>query len=291
MEIPDTPIKNIFSEINLMELLSGIVYVVVILLLLVVLRNYVAKQIRKRISDIKQVREYRIYLDYTVTFLFIILVFPVFLPKLKDFVAFISIFGAGIVLVFKEVFLNFFGFFYIVLRKPFKIGDKIKIGEYYGDVLDIRLMDFTILQYYYPAEGGQSTGRIASIPNSFTFLYPLINFSKEFSFNWIEIAVPVQYHTDWKEAEKISLQILTKIIHSLLDEPTRLLLEKNGEITRLTPRSYIEVKNKNTVIYLRFFCEPKLERTVKDRFWREFLNHIEKNKDITLGDYQHTYRF
>lgn len=58
---------------------------------------------------------------------------------------------------------------YILLRKPFEMGDRIQIGISEGDILDINFFEFTMLEIKNWVEADQSTGRIIHIPNGFVF--------------------------------------------------------------------------------------------------------------------------
>ncbi|MCS7204273.1 MAG: mechanosensitive ion channel family protein [Leptospiraceae bacterium] len=271
----------------ILDLSLNFVYVLVIISFFLIIRKYVLNLIKKKTQDPKQQREYKIYVDYTFLFLVILFSLPIFLPTLKELITFIGIFGAGILLVFKEIFLGISAFFYIILRKPFKIGDRIRIHDYYGDVIDIRLVDFTMLQLYPQNLGGQSSGRIVSIPNSLIYSYPLVNFSKEFSFNWLEIKIPLTIDSDWKKAETLSLEIVNEIVKTPSEDDERILMshkEYSIYFTKLTPKVFVEFTRGSILLSVRFLCEPKIQRNIQDLFWREFLKKIQDEKTIKLKD-------
>ncbi|MFL5730426.1 MAG: mechanosensitive ion channel family protein, partial [Cytophagaceae bacterium] len=73
--------------------------------------------------------------------------------------------------------LSFIGWIYIVVRKPFKIGDRIRVGEDEGDVIDIDYLDTTMWEI----KGGLSTdhpsGRIIRFPNSNILNASIFNYS------------------------------------------------------------------------------------------------------------------
>ncbi len=265
----------------------NLIYFLVFIIILWIIRNFSLQYLKKRITDKKQFRLYKLYLNYIYFFIILFFIIPIFLPSLKELVTVLSIFGAGILIVFKEILLNFFGFFYLIIRRPFKVGDRIKINDSYGDVLDIRLLDFTILQLYPMNMGGQNSGRVLNIPNSYVFLNPVINFSKEFAFNWVEIKIPLCLNSDWQKAEKISLDIIEKIL-SLTEENgqkiTSSLQNSIIQYSKISPKTFIDFNKGTIIISLRFLCEPKEQRIVRDLFWREFLKKIRKEKSIKLKE-------
>jgi small-conductance mechanosensitive channel len=275
--------------------LLNLIYLGIFISLMLFIRNLIIQYLKKRILDAKQFRIYKIYINYIFLFFIILFILPTFLPALREIATVLSIFGAGVLLVFKELLLNLVTFFYLVIRRPFKVGDRIRINDYYGDVLDIRLIDFTLLQLYPQKLGGQSSGRVIHIPNSYVLLYPLSNFSKEFAFNWLEIKIPLTINSDWQKTENIILKIIHKIQNppNEKNEKIKLSYEKYAiQYQKLNPKTFIDYSKGSIIISLRFLCEPKDQRQIKDQFWREFLQVIKKQKSIRLEtNFDNLYEF
>lgn len=273
---------------NIPENLLNLIYLFILIFIIVLTRNLTVEYLKKRIPEKRQIQIYKIYLNYITLFIILFFIIPPFLPSLKEFVTVLSIFGAGILLVFKEIIQNFYGFFYITLRKPFKIGDRIKINNIFGDILDIRLLDFSMLQLYPEHLGGQSSGRVINIPNSYIFLYPISNFSKEFAFNWFEIKIPLTTNSDWKKAEDHILKIIYNILNPPSENDERLQISQMEyaiKYSKITPRLFLNYEKGCILLSLRFLCEPRQQRQVKDQFWREFLNIYKKQKSYFLNEH------
>lgn len=62
-----------------------------------------------------------------------------------ELVAFSGLFGAAIGFGLKDAFANVIGGVIIAFEKPFRIGDRIKMGEYYGEVVELGLIDTRIV--------------------------------------------------------------------------------------------------------------------------------------------------
>ena len=78
-----------------------------------------------------------------------------------------------------------------------------------GDVIDIRLFQFSINEIGNWVDADQSTGRIIHIPNGIVFTEPQANYTAGFQYIWNEIPVLVTFESDWKKAK----QILTDIVN------------------------------------------------------------------------------
>ena len=73
---------------------------------------------------------------------------------------------------------NFAGWIYLLWQAPFKIGDRIQIQDHQGDVIDIGVFKFTLLEIGNWVDANQSTGRMIRIPNADVFNQPIANYSK-----------------------------------------------------------------------------------------------------------------
>jgi small-conductance mechanosensitive channel len=66
-------------------------------------------------------------------------------PSLSELVAFAGFFGAGLGFGLKDFFADIMGALVITFERPFQIGDKIAVGEKYGEVKDIGIRSTRIV--------------------------------------------------------------------------------------------------------------------------------------------------
>ena len=103
------------------------------------------------------------------------------MPYIKNILTFISFISAAMTIALREFIYNLFSGIYIRVRKPFSVEDRIEIDETRGDVININMLNFEILEVSEKDHyNGQSTGIIVTIPNSMIFTKPLKNFNKIF---------------------------------------------------------------------------------------------------------------
>ncbi|MEF8851976.1 MAG: mechanosensitive ion channel family protein [Haloarculaceae archaeon] len=60
-------------------------------------------------------------------------------------VAFAGLFGAALGLGLKDLLADIVGGVVVVLEQPFQVGDKVQLGEYYGEVVDIGVRSTTLV--------------------------------------------------------------------------------------------------------------------------------------------------
>lgn len=195
--------------------------------------------------------------------------------------------SAGIAITLKDIFSNTAAWLFIILRKPFEVGDRILINEQRGDVIDIRMFQFTLIEVTSYEEGEQSTGRIIDIPNSYIFSNASVNYSKAFKFIWNEIKVLITFESDWKKAKVILTEIVNKnTIHLSRDASKRIReAERKYRIhyDKLTPIVYTNVRESGVELTLRYLCEPRQRRTSVNNIWEDILEKFEMEEKIHLA--------
>lgn len=93
---------------------------------------------------------------------------------------------------------SFIGWIYILVREPYRVGDRIKIGDATGDVIDVSYLDTTLWEF-----GGEylstdhPSGRIIKFPNSKVLNTAVYNYSWPlFPYIWNEITFNIAYESD-----------------------------------------------------------------------------------------------
>lgn len=90
----------------------------------------------------------------------------VFRPPMASVLAFTASVGVAIGFASQDLLKNIFGGIIIIFDKPFQIGDKVKIGEYYGEVVGIGLRSTRVVT---------SDDNLVSVPNAEVMNLPVAN--------------------------------------------------------------------------------------------------------------------
>src|SRR5690606_31191468 len=102
---------------------------------------------------------------------------------------------------------NLAGWVFLVVRHPFRIGDRIHIGEHMGDVLDIGFFQFQIHEIGAWLGADQPTGRVIYVPNARVFTVPQINYHRGLPYIFDDIVVNISFESDWRKARKLLKEI------------------------------------------------------------------------------------
>ena len=223
--------------------------------------------------DDRLVELLELIVKYVVWFAALMAVLSIFEVNITPFLAGAGIAGLAVALAAQDIISNFFGGAIITVDKPFRIGDRIKVDQYYGDVVSIgpRSTRLKTLDY-----------QIVTIPNNKITTNIIINYAEPDQKIRIIIPVSVAYGSDPKKVKEILLDIAQNTIKTteyLLEEPAPKAFFSEFQDTSLKFILYVwarkynlpdEVKDTiNTQIAERFAAEgieipfPQMEVRLK----------------------------
>ena len=166
----------------------------------------------------------------------------------------------------------------IILKRPFRPGDRVIIAGIIGDVMDVTLTHIILNQVGGTVGGEERSGRAVLIPNAIMFGQVIMNYTLEEQHILDEVPVRLTFESDWDEAERILIEaakeVKKEIIEQTGEEPfIRAELFDAGILMRLRykvdpPRRQEVSTNIVRIIFQKFyesktveFCYPRSEIT------------------------------
>ena len=217
----------------------------------------------------------------------VIIIGAVWLPAFKQFGAFLGLFSAGLAIALKDPLTNFAGWIFLLFRKPFVVGDRVQIGEHAGDVVDIRIFQFTLLEIGNWVDADQSTGRIIHIPNGKVFIVPQANYTSGFDYIWNEIPVRITFESDHLKAKSILQEIIKDYAKTFSANAESEILEASKTYLiyykNLTPIIYTTVKDFRVMLTIRYLCNPRKRRSSEHEIWEEIITRFKQQPDIQFA--------
>nr|WP_321410725.1 mechanosensitive ion channel family protein [uncultured Carboxylicivirga sp.] len=267
--------------------LNKIIVSVITILILWLLRLIILQIVWRQNKNIKIRYQWKRALSIIIPLLGFVLIAGIWMHAFKQFGAFLGLFSAGLAISLKDPLTNLAAWFFITFRKPFVVGDRIQIGQHAGDVIDIRLFQFTILEIGNWVDADQSTGRIIHIPNGKVLLESQANYSTAFEYIWNEIPVLLTFESDWKKAKNILLEIISQHAEHISKGAEKDIFEasKNYMIyyKNLTPIIYTKVKDSGVELTIRYLCNPRRRRGSEDEIWQDILQQFKQHSDIDFA--------
>ncbi len=265
------------------QILASILTVIVAL----VLRASVVRLVRARVDDPQVIFQTRRISTYVVSVIGTLTLAWIWIDAFDDLPTFLGLVSAGIAIALSDVLRNMAGWIFILSRRPFRIGDRIEIQGTKGDVVDIRLFRFSMMELGQWVDAEQSTGRLVHVPNGLVFTNQLANYTEGFPYVWHEIPVLVTFESDWRRAEAILLDVLRREApdyERAAGAQIRAVAEDyHIKVGALTPTVYLTVRDSGVLLTARVLVEARQRRGVEERIWRAILDALAAEPAVDLA--------
>jgi len=236
-----------------------------VIVVLVAIRWGLVAILNRRAEDARVRYRWRKTATYSLTVAGLILIGRIWLEGVQTLVTYLGLVSAGIAIALRDPILNWFGWLFIGWRRPFTVGDRIQIGSLAGDVIDIGVSTFSVLEVAAPEHGEQVTGRIVHVPNGKVFVDPLTNITQGFNYVWNEIPITVTFESDWRRAKGILEGILRQQVVSVGEEAARFIRDASRRFlirsANVHPVVHTRIVDDGVELCLRYVCEARSRRT------------------------------
>jgi len=251
------------------------------------IRYIVLKLAYRNFADVHIRYRWRKFSSYLTFSLGLFLLGRIWFQGFHSVATFLGLLSAGLAIALKDILTNLAGWAFILWRRPLAVGDRVQIGDTKGDVIDIRIFEFTLMEIGNWVEADQSTGRVVHIPNGKIFNEPLANYSKGFQYIWNEVSTLITFESDWQKAKNILLNIAKKHAEHL-SETAQQKVQKAARkflifYSILTPTVYTRVKECGVSLTIRYLCEPRKRRNTEQAIWEDVLLEFGKCNDIDFA--------
>ena len=264
-----------------------LLYTLGALAVFVVLRMLTAMIIRRNVQDEKRSYNLRKTFTYVYSGLFLFSLGTIWLNGMESIGTFLGLTSAGLAIALHDTIANLAGSFFIESRKPFRVGERIEINGVQGDVIDIRLFQFSIVEVGNWVDADQSTGRIIHVPNSHVLKYSTANSHVGFEYIWNEIPVLITFESDWQRAKELMLKIAHEQAESLsMDAQNQIRRAARKYLIvagKLTPIVYTSVKDSGVMLTIRYLVNPRMRRGTEQKIWEEILRAFGAEERIELA--------
>ena len=262
---------------------SNIIWSAVFIAIVVVLLMLVRHIVTNRIKDDQR----RYYLNRSISiltvFVVIIGLLVIFVRDFRHLATGMGVALAGLAVALQEMITSFFSWFLIRGSRGYQVGDWIRIGDQYGEVVDISLM-LTTLGEVTPIgprgeTGGGWTGGLTILPNSIIFKSPLVNFTRGYPFVWCSLPYFFRYESDWKKAESILLTAVEENeIREAAVKAQQLIDQMKKDfairVRRTDPVVRMGAGSSGIKLTLRFLAHPRHRRALIDRVNRHIIEAV-----------------
>lgn len=181
---------------------------------------------------------------------------------------------------------SFTGWLLNSFKGYYSVGDRIAVGEVFGDVFKIDPLNTTVWEIGSPDRGGavqaeQPTGRLLTFPNNEILTGTVINLTRDFSYVWDELSVPIANESDLplalKALEEVSRRVLLQSMKKPAEEYAQILKKSRLDYQFSTePELYVSTTDSWTEISIRYLVDARSRRKWKSLLQREIIAELNK---------------
>jgi small-conductance mechanosensitive channel len=185
-----------------LKLILSLAVVVITLIIYRAIRN----TIKSRIKDATRLQSMRVAVRNVLAVTGFLIIALIWLPRGNNLLTALGILGAGLAIASQEMVGSLVAGLNIWLGNIYRVGDRVRIGDVVGDVMDISLLRTTVMEVGEWVEADQYTGRVVTVANRVVWVNPVYNFTQHWGYLWDEITLPVTYESDWQRAAELMLE-------------------------------------------------------------------------------------
>lgn len=225
----------------------------------------------KEKSEVKQVTSvFRYFVMIVLFFIILALLYGVIGPVITS----IGLLAAGLTLALQRPILNIAGWFSIIAKRPYRIGDRVDIGSIGGFVHEISLMHTHLSM----VDKEEPTGRVVFIPNEQALTQPIVNYTRGSALVWDSVKLKLPMSAEIKETEKR----LLKCAESTVGEEMKAAADKWKVNVKPETRVSLEYSGASpdhpyVEISVRYLCNAKKLTEVKTTLTKKIIAEFTKD--------------
>lgn len=183
---------------------------------------------------------------------------------------------------------SFFAWIYILIRQPYRVGDRIRIGEATGDVINVGYLDTTLWEFGGPyLSSDHPSGRIIKFPNSLVVKTAVFNYTwPMFPYVWNEVKFQIGFDSDLEFVARTMQQVveeeLGEVMMARVATYRRLLAKTPVDELTVQERPQVVFRTGDTWIeaIVRYVVNPKETGRVKSSLIRKLVPRLNAHPEL-----------
>ncbi|MRS03417.1 mechanosensitive ion channel family protein [bacterium] len=212
-----------------------------------------------------------------------------FVTELGSVATFAGLLTAGLAVALQNVILSVAGYFFLIGKYGIRVGDRVQIAGVTGEVVDIGIVRFHLLELGSGGEDAQPSGRVVAFSNSIVF-QPASTVFRQIpgtSFVWHEISLTFSPEGNYRMIqERITnaVDIALKDHSGELERQMRHMEQTLNAISsiELRPRTRLHMTASGIEVTVRFPVGLQNAADIDDRVMREIYAAIDQEPKLKL---------
>lgn len=267
-------------------LLARLLVIAIALVVIFLAGELWTRAANKYVKDRRRRRQLLMTRRVVVTFLSALVLLFGFITQFNSLATFAGFITAGIAVGLQTILLSVAAYFFIIGKYGIKVGDRITISGVTGDVIDVGLVRFYVMELAGSGTELKPSGRVAVFSNSVLFqaTTPLYKQLPGSDFAWHELIVKFTAGSDPRKAS----DLLLKTMHGVYDNYRHTIekdhenLEKWMQVSSAMPEveSRIQFLGGGVQLWTRFPVELRRAAEIDEQLTKALLDLLEKDTEL-----------
>jgi Mechanosensitive ion channel len=241
----------------------------------------------KYVRDIRRRRQFLLVRRAVAGFLSFIVILFGFVTQFNSLATFVGFITAGIAVGLQTILLSVAAYFFIIGRYGVKVGDRITISSVTGEVIEVGLVRFYLMELAGSGTEMNPTGRVAVFSNAVLFQAgtPLYKQMPGTEYAWHELTVKLSDTANYKAV----CEAVMKEVHAVSDGyRTHIELQHQG-VANWTPidspitESRVQFNGDGLRLWARFPVQIKNASETDEKLTQALLELMANNPEIKSG--------
>ncbi|MGM0666568.1 MAG: mechanosensitive ion channel family protein [Bacteroidota bacterium] len=251
--------------------------------LLVRLVKFILRKVFKKIKSLEGVMTLT---SISLWLLAVGIAFSVLLGDIRALVGSFGLIGLALSWALQTPIESFTGWLMNAFRRYYRVGDRILVGNVFGDVFRIDFLSTTVWEIGSPSQPGfvnaeQATGRMVTFPNNEILSGTIINLTGDFPWVWDELVIAVANESDIPLAMQAIDDIANEVIGNYMQQPAikyEAILKNAGlvEEVPVKPQVYVAASESWTEITVRYLVAARERRQWRSDLFMKINTEIDK---------------
>ncbi|WP_411963594.1 mechanosensitive ion channel family protein [Haloferax sp. YSMS24] len=237
-----------------------------------------------RITDRRRAHDIRNVLRLTVGLIALVGVLGAFTDQWLGVLVSFGVIGFAITFALQQPILSLIGWVYVVIKRPYAIGDRVTIANVSGDVAEVDFLVTTLWETGGNLSTNQPTGRTVTVPNSLVLSSEVVNHGALFDRIWTEVPVQVAYETDIQFVRDLMVDTaeaelgdetraaIQRYRHRLDESPLELDVPESPTVNVSQSESWV-------VLTLRVLVPPRGAQSARNRLYERIFERLADHPD------------
>lgn len=222
----------------------------------------------------------------------IVLLFS-FVTELGAVATFAGLITAGVAVALQNVIVSIVGYFFLIGKYGIRVGDRVQVGSVTGEVVDIGLVRFHLMELSGGVADSEPTGRIVAFSNSVVFQATggLFKQIPGTNFAWREVTLRFSSDSDYRQIRERLQQAIDRAFADYKEflEGQRRQMELSVTSipsAELKARAHARFTTSATEVSVRYPVVAEKSAEIDERIMSEIFSAIGRDPKLKLLDSQ-----